>query len=202
MFMAAFYTFMAPSFVAAGEPLNSAEIARLRAGEVVIEATHLDESGGSVRVAILMDAPAETIWKVIGSCDDARRYLEGMQQCEIPVNEPLKALTHHVIDQGWLTPEIDYWFETRRQPYSRMDISLVSGNLRKLSGYWTLEPLDSVILVEHEVKVRPETPVPRWLIRKTLKGDLPRMLICIRGLSGGSLSQTGESQDLAACQSP
>jgi len=166
----------------------------------VVEETRLDESGGAVRVAILVHAPAETIWKVIGSCAHARRYLAGMQQCEIPVNEPLEALTHHVVDPGWLAPTIDYWFETRRQPYSRMDIQLVSGNLREMSGYWTLNPTESGILLEHEVRIRPETPAPKWLVRRKLKQDLPNMMACIRALSGGSPTGDIEKQDQDACQ--
>lgn len=174
-------------------------MASLEAGEVVIEETRLDESGGAVRVAVLVHAQAETIWNVIGSCQQARRYLAGMEDCEVTVNEPGKALTHHVIDPGWLAPRLDYWFETRRQPYSRMDIELVSGNLREMNGYWTLEPIESGVLLEHEVRVRPETPAPKWLVRRKLKKDLPDMMACIRGLAGGSPAGDREKSDLDAC---
>jgi hypothetical protein len=125
-----------------------------------------------------------------------------MEQCEVTIDEPGEALTHHVVDPGWLSPSIDYWFETRRQPYSRMDIQLVSGNLRELTGYWIQKPTESAILLEHEVRIRPETPAPKWLVRKKLKRDLPNMMLCIRALSGGSPKGDFQKSDLDACQGP
>lgn len=175
-------------------------MARLRGGEVVVEETRLDDSGGSVRVKVLVDAPAETVWRVISSCAHARRYLHGMEECEVLVDKPSRALTHHVVDPGWMAPKMDYRFETRRQPYRRMDIELTEGNLRQMSGYWLLEPVDSGLLLEHEVSIKPQAPVPRWLVRRKLKGDLPEMMACIRGLAGGSLSPEVAVSDEAACQ--
>lgn len=173
--------------------------ARLKAGEVIVEETRLDETGGTVRVAVLMNAPAETIWRVISNCNDARRYVAGMLECEVLVDEDHRALTHHVVDPGWLAPKMDYHFETRRAPHHRMDFELTRGNLRQMEGFWKLEEVDSGVRVEHELRIQPRAPAPRWLIRRKLKQDLPNMMACIRGLAGGSMSSEMAAEDAAAC---
>lgn len=179
---------------------EQSDLARLRAGEIVVEETRLDESGGSVRVSILVEASAQRIWQVISSCEDARRYLEGMQECEVIVDEPGRALTHHVVDPGWMMPKIDYRFETRRQPYRRMDFKLTAGNLKQMEGYWRLEPVESGVVVEHEVLIKPRVPAPRWVIRRKLSRDLPNMMACIRSLADGSTSEALAASDEAACR--
>lgn len=170
--------------------------------EIVIHDSHLEETGGSVRISALMHAPVETIWEVITSCEYARSYLAGMEDCEVAVSEPHRALTHHVVDPGWFSPRIDYWFETRRQPWTRMDIELTEGNLREMTGYWQFEVRDGEVLVEHQVSLRPSVPAPRWLVRRKLERDLPSMMACIRGLADGSPSAQVRQRDLAACPGP
>lgn len=177
---------------------------RLRAGEVVVIQSGIGESGGLVRAKVLVDAPAEIVWSVVGSCEHAMRYLHGMEECEVVVDEPRRALTHHVVDPGWLAPKADYWFETLREPYRRMDIRLTGGNLKHLEGYWQFVPMDGGLLMEHEVDLRPSIPAPRWLVRRKLKQDLPGMMTCIRGLAeeiaGVTTKESGVQDDLASCQ--
>lgn len=185
-----------------GGAMSEQELTRLKASEVVVEDTRLDESGGSVRVTILVQAPAERIWNVISRCQYAHRYLVGLKECEILVDEPLRALTRHVIDSGLFAPRLDYTFETLREPYLHMDIKLVEGNLKRVDGYWHYEPFEGGVLLEHEVHVQAATPAPRWIIRRKLKRDLPRMMSCIRGLAGGSADSEVEARDLGACQVP
>ena len=194
--MFAFYTFLIPPTAAS----DDADLALLLSGKVVIEDSQLSSTGGSVRARVLIRAPVETIWQVITTCEYAFRYLTGMEDCEVTVSEPERALTHHVVDPGWFAPEMDYWFETRRHPYSRMDIELTSGNMKEMKGYWQFDPVDDAILVEHQISIRPSVPAPRWLVQRKLETDLPDMLACIRGLAGGSLSGEIEKSDLAACQ--
>lgn len=173
---------------------------RLRAGEVVVTESAADESGGTVRAQVLVEAPARMVWDVISSCAQAMRYIRGMEDCEVLVDEPGRALTHHVVDPGWLVPDMDYRFETRRDPYRRMDFELTDGNLRRMEGYWSIEPAETGVLVEHEMRIRPKTPAPRWLVLRKLRQDLPGMMSCIKGLAEGSAGKPGVRDDLAACQ--
>lgn len=180
--------------------VDDADLARLRAGEVIVEEKRLDENGGYVRVQVLIEASAETVWGVISSCAHAHRYLNGLEECEVLVDEPRRAVTHHVVDPGWLTPTMDYLFETRRTPYRRMDFDLIEGNLKEMEGYWRLAPVDSGVVVEHEVRIKPQAPSPMWLIRRKLRNDLPDMMACIRSLSDGSPTSDLARSDRAACR--
>lgn len=174
----------------------------LLAGQVVVEETHLDERGGSVRVEVLVQAPAQAVWKVIGNCEKARRYLVGMESCEVLLDQPDRAVTHHVVDPGFLLPKMDYTFETIRRPYSDMQFELVEGTFKKMDGYWRLKSTEDGLVVEHELRIRPKMPVPNWVVRRKLKTDLPRMMTCIRGLSGGSPSPEMERSDMDSCEGP
>lgn len=198
--MCVFYTFLLPASVFAATEKNDSDLKMLRAGGVVVEEIRQGASDGAVRISILIQAPAEHIWNVISQCSQAYRYLEGLQACEILVDEPERALTRHVLDTGVMAPELDYTFETLRHPFHRMDVVLVAGNLRRMEGYWQFLPFESGVLLEHEILIRPKTPAPRWLVRKKLNKDLPKMMLCIRGLAGGSPNAEAERADLAACQ--
>lgn len=179
--------------------LDAGDLIRLTAGDVVLEETRLDETGGSVRATILVRAPVERIWNVVSGCEYALRYLAGMEDCEIPVDLPSRAITRHVVDAGLLAPTLDYTFETRREPHKLMEIVLVEGNVKQIDGYWKFSPAHGGILVEHEIHVQPRVPAPRWIVRRKLRKDLPRMMLCIRGLSGGPGDNVTRVEDLAAC---
>lgn len=174
----------------------------LENGEVQVEVVRMDEAGGAVRARTLVDAPPGRVWDVIGNCQHARKYLAGMEGCEVLVDEPHRAETHHVVDPGWFAPTLDYRFETAREPFTRMEFHLLEGNLRAMDGYWLLTPHGEGTLVEHELRIRPETPSPRWLVRRKLARDLPRMMRCIRALSRGSLAESAVVDDMESCQEP
>lgn len=170
------------------------------AGKVLVTETRLDETGGSVRARILIKAPATRIWNVVSQCEFALRYLAGMEECEIFIDEPTRAMTRHVVDAGIFAPTLDYTFETLREPYTIMEFSLESGNVKQIEGYWSFEPSEFGVILEHEIHLQPKTPAPRWFVRRKLKKDLPRMMLCIRGMSDGSPGSTTQQKDLAACQ--
>lgn len=54
-------------------------------------------------------------------------------------------------------------------------------------------------IVIHEVRIQPGFLAPRWLIRRSLRKDLPNMLACIRGLAKASADQQSVLADLKQC---
>lgn len=200
--MSAFYTLLIPAIVFGAGPADDPDQQRLRSGEVILEEIRQEEPGGAVNLRILIQAPAQVVWNVISQCEQAHRYLLGMQDCEVLLDEPGQALTRHVIDTGFLAPKLDYTFRTKREPHRHMAIELVDGNLKQMNGYWDFQPFEGGVMLEHEVQITPVTPAPRWLVRRKLRKDLPDMLLCIRALAGGSLSVDSEVSDLAACNDP
>jgi hypothetical protein len=57
----------------------------------------------------------------------------------------------------------------------------VSGPIAYLEGGWWLLPQPSgKILLVHQLELDPGTIVPRFLVRGTLKRDLPRLVLGVR----------------------
>lgn len=184
--------------------LDPASWQRLASGEVLVQNVRTSESGGSVQVRALMHLGVETLWTYIASCDAVFDYVAGMRECELLEvrNEPGADVSkvRQVVDKGWLIPRMEYTIEVRREPYTRVDFRLLEGNLKTIQGEWRFTELEeaSGLLVTHEIQVQPSFPVPRWIIRRNMRRDLPDMLACLRGLTGGS-GDLPEAADLARC---
>ena len=180
---------------ARGEESN---MARMQAGEILLEDSRTDEAGGSARVTLIVRAPAEQLWKVFMSCEYASIFVDGLEECEVMEESAEYAQTRQVVDKGWWVPEMDYVFETRRTPWSHMEFKLVSGNLKTLEGFWDIHPLPEGVLVVHEMRVRPRMPAPRWLVRRTIKKGMPDLMACIRGLTERALPELAGDPEVAA----
>jgi len=184
--------------IAAPRPDETA-LARLRAGEIIIENESSDTHGAAVSLLAFMQAPVERIWGIIISCRYVEAFVAGLKYCEVLEERGDYALTRQVVDKGWAMPRMDFTFETRRQPYRHMDFRLTRGNLKTMQGTWDFMTYPDGILVRHTLALQPLLPAPRWLVRRNLKKDLPDMLRCIRGLAAGSGSAQRIDDDLGQC---
>ena len=143
---------------------------------------------------------------MIVSCRLALTYVAGMQACEPLGGTERDARVRQVVDKGWWAPELDYEIRVRREPYAWMVVELQSGNLDALEGTWHFSPWPGSsgtgTLVAHRILIEPRRRAPRWLVQRTLRGDLPDMMACIRGLAGASTEPPGREADLARCPGP
>ena len=171
----------------------------LLAGEVVAFDTKSDESGGSAHMQILVQAPPQAIWNVIISCELAFAFVDGLTHCEVLEETGDRALVHQVVKRGWPIPTQDFTFESLRQPYSEIVFRLVEGNLKAMEGYWRFTIRPEGTLVDYEVRVKPEIPVPRFIVRRNISKGMPDLLACVRGLAGGSGKESRAQADLDRC---
>ena len=176
---------------------------KLNSGKILVENVNTSGSGGSVKVQALMHLAASSLWTYIADCERVLEYVDGMQECELLEvrKEPGVDISkvHQVVDKGWMVPEMDYVIEVRREPWSKVDFHLLEGDLKAMQGSWRFEKVgDGELLVTHEIQVRPSFPVPRWLIRRSMRRDIPDMLACLRGLTDGS-GPFPRSRDLERC---
>jgi hypothetical protein len=181
--------------------LSADEIERLKRGEILTETIHNEKSGGAARVMALFHAAPEDVWNTIGYCENEFVYVRGLELCEVLIPGLQLIRKHHRVNNNWYTPTIDFVFEAIRTSPTRGEFRLVEGNLRVLEGQWDFQPLagGEAIVVTHDIRVRSRFPAPRWLVRRVLKGDLPDMLACVRGMSKGSGDDSLASGDLARC---
>ena len=174
---------------------------RLQAGEVVLKSTHVDESGGAARVQALFELQPEALWDVIRDCEANFRFVDGLRECEVVSESTTSAVTRQQVKKGFFSPRLDYSFETVREPHEWIRIQLLEGDLKLLEGSWRFDPAPEGegLLVTHEIRVRPRMPVPRWLVRRTVRKDISDMVACLRWEAGGSLDPKQRGLDRERC---
>jgi len=187
--------------VAASPEISDDDVARLQRGEILLQTIHADKSGGAARVTALFHSSADAVWDIIGYCKYEFIYVRGLKECEMLEGDQFQMTMRHRLRNSWYTPTLDFTFEARREPGGNGQAHLVGGDLKALEGQWKLFPLtgSNSVIVVHEIRIQPEIPAPKWLVRRSLRRDLPDMLACIRGLAGASGDAGHIKDDLERC---
>ncbi len=180
-------------------PLNAQKLRQLRSGDILHEYVRMEESGGAVQAEVFIQTSVDKVWEILQGCGKAFLFVDGLEQCEIVSRSAENALVHQVVDTGFFAPMLDYSYRSVNQPFSRMEFNLVEGNLRVMQGSWDFESLPDGLLVTYNMRVQPGFPLPRFLVRMSLRRMIPDMLACIRGLVDGSGTTERKQQDLARC---
>jgi hypothetical protein len=188
-----------PALAREAQMPDPATLQRLQSGEITVETTRSDESGGSARFAIYIQAPVEDIWAIIFSCENAFIFLDGLKVCEVLHDDGTETLTRQVVKKSWLIPTQDYTFRTLRQPYKYAEFKRVEGKPRVMEGSWEFVVMPYGVVITHEIRIQPSMPVPRFIVRHLMRNSMPEMLACMRGLAGGSPDAEYAARDLRDC---
>lgn len=181
--------------------LSDDELVRAQAGEILLQTIDKQKPGGAARVTAVFHSNANVVWDIIGYCKYAFIYIRGLQQCEVLEPGLYYTRMHHRLRSSWYAPTLDFSFEASRSAANQGEVHLIDGNLKVLEGRWDLVALTGAqdILVSHEIRIQPKILVPKWLVRRSLRKDLPNMLACIRGLAGASGDNRRIALDLKRC---
>ena len=170
---------------AADFDLTPAEVQRVEKDEIVIRAA-LDPSArrGTVRAAMLVDAPPSVVFTAMTRCADALKYVPHLRVCRFRERAPDSswALVEQEIDVGWYAPRIKYVFRADMVTDQSISFHQVSGDFKANEGMWELEPAEGGkrTLLRYRVTIDPPGYVPNWLARSTFKRELPQMLTDLR----------------------
>jgi hypothetical protein len=177
------------------------DLARLKQGEILLETIHSDKSGGAARVTGMFYSKPGVVWDIIGHCNYAIIYMRGLSLCEMLEGNQFRMTMHHRLRSSWYTPTLDYTFMAKRGAEDHGEAYLIEGNLKVLEANWNISSATdgNGIIVVHEIRIQPKLPAPRWLIRRSLRKDLPDMLACIRGLARASGGESRILADLRRC---
>jgi hypothetical protein len=191
----------APLAWAAQKYPGDEEKARLEQGEIFLETIHSDKSGGAARVTAMFYSKPDAVWDIIGHCNYAMIYMRGLSLCEMLEGDQFRMTMRHRLRSSWYTPTLDYTFMAKRGTDDYGEANLIDGNLNILQANWNISSTtdSNSIIVVHEIRIQPKLPAPRWLIRRSLRKDLPDMLACIRGLARASGSESRILADLRRC---
>jgi len=176
---------IAPGARAADFELTAAETGRVQNDEIVIRAS-LDQNArrGTVRAAMLVDAPPALVFEMMNRCVDALQYVPHLKECRIREHAADMSweMVEHEIDLGWYAPRIRYVLRADIVAGQSIAFRQVSGDFKANHGIWELEPADSgnSTLLRYRVYIDPPGFVPTWLARSTFKRELPQMLAELR----------------------
>jgi len=169
---------------AADFELSPVEVQRIEKDEIVIRAS-LDASArrGTVRAAMLIDAPPAVVYASMTRCTDAFKYVPHLRVCRFREVAPDSswALVEQEIDFGWYAPRLRYVFRADLVTDQSISFRQVSGDFKANEGRWELEPAEvDRTLLRYRVYIDPPGYVPNWLARSTFKRELPQMLTDLR----------------------
>jgi len=154
---------------------------RLQRGEVVVG---LRDDGGTKYVtgSVLIDAPPDKVWPIMVNPFEFRRHISPrMREVEVvkdQVNFSILKVTLDVI----LIPHFTYVVESTYDNGARVDFKRIGGILKDFRGSWQMCPTRGGNQTEltYCMYVDPGFPVPQWIIREGVKGELPRTLMALR----------------------
>lgn len=156
----------------------------LAAGEIVVNADHSERPLTSVvKIAAEIDAPPAAIWNVLKACELSPQYVPNVVSCRSleKLDDGRAELFVQVVKPAFFLPAFEHVFRLDYDPYSRIDVHRVSGPIAYMEGSWWLLPQQSgKILLVYELEVDPGMPVPRFIVRSTLKRDLPKLVQAVR----------------------
>jgi ribosome-associated toxin RatA of RatAB toxin-antitoxin module len=156
----------------------------LAAREVLVHADRSDRPlTVNVQLAAEVDAPPQDIWAVLRACDVAPEYVPNVMSCRTleEVDGGRGELFVQTVKPIFFMPAFEHVFRLDYTPYSRIDVSRVSGPIAHMQGTWWLLPQDTGrILLVYELELDPGMPIPRFMVRATLKRDLPKVVAAVR----------------------
>jgi ribosome-associated toxin RatA of RatAB toxin-antitoxin module len=158
---------------------------RLASGEVVV-ASVIDpaHSRGRVRAAVRIDASPEAVFAVVTDCREALAFVPGLKHCRLIDHAPDGSWqdVEHDVRYSWLLPSVRYVFRASYERPSRIDFHRISGDLKEEEGTWLLtRTADGAgTVVEYEVYLDPGFWIPRALVTRSLRKDIPAVLTGLR----------------------
>ena len=137
----------------------------------------------NVRLAAEIDASPAAVWDVLRACEISPEYVPNVVSCMKleEIDGGAAELFVQTIKPIFFMPTFEHVFRLDYMPYTRIDVSRVSGPIAHMQGSWWLLPQASGrILLVYELALDPGMPIPRFLVRSTLKRDLPKVVAAVR----------------------
>lgn len=122
------------------------------------------KSGESYQVNVRIDIVGSRalVWRVLTDYENLQRFVPGMQSSRIVSGRGEPLLLEQRGESGVLFFKVTTTTVSRilEVPESAIRFDLVSGNLKRMQGAWTLAPHDHAISVGYRAELVPEFAVP------------------------------------------
>lgn len=165
--------------------IGPAEEARLRAGEVLVEA-NVDEAEEAARVSAVVDIAAtpQAVWEVMVDCARAPKFVPDLVSCRILERDPNGAwdIREHIIDWAWFLPNIRNVFRSDYEPPRVLRFKRVDGDMARSEGEWRLEPTNGGASTRlfYSALLLPKSWIPPSMALSSVRSDVPKILRALR----------------------
>jgi polyketide cyclase/dehydrase/lipid transport protein len=136
-----------------------------------------------MRFAVKVRAPVPKIWDVLKDCPRSAEYTPNIVSCrslEI-LDDGRAELFSQTIKIAFFVPAFEHVFRLSYDPDTHIGVHRVSGPIDVLDGnWWLVTQADDSVLLVNELAIDIGLPVPRFLVRATMRREVPKMLIGIR----------------------
>jgi uncharacterized protein YndB with AHSA1/START domain len=156
----------------------------LRDGRAWAEVLPDADGAALIRAAVDIAAPPSTVWAVMTDCRLAGRFISDLASCTVLEGDQRRGWD--VRDQfshgNLFLPDIHNVVRSEYTPYTLIRFRKAGGNLQIEDGEWRLEPLDggAATRVIYINRVKADILVPAPLVRASLRGSTPKVLLALR----------------------
>jgi hypothetical protein len=172
------------SWAGDGEPdLSWLDHALLDRGDVQVHPDQIEHGVVHMRFAVKVAAPVPTLWDVLKDCPRSAEYTPNIVSCRsLEIEDGGRAeLFTQTIKIAFFVPSFEHVFRLSYDPYTHIGVHRVSGPIDVLDGDWWLVPqADGTVLLVNELAINIGLPIPRFLVRATMRREVPKMLTGIR----------------------
>ena len=165
---------------------SAEEISQLENAEPVVRVerdTSERNAAAHIVGAISIDASPKEIWAAMVDCELAPEFVPNLVSCEITeeAEDGSYDIRRHIISFSFLGFKVENIFRSDYMPYDKISFHLVGGDLKRQEGAWTIIPQeDGQTIVIYEAYVALGKPVPRFMVRRGMRKDMPEVLIALR----------------------
>ena len=152
-------------------------------GDVQVHPDQIEHGVVHMRFAVKVKAPMPKLWDVLKDCPRSAEYTPNIVSCrslEI-LDDGRAELFSQTIKIAFFVPSFEHVFRLSYDPYTHIGVHRVSGPIDVLDGnWWLVTQADGSVLLVNELAIDIGLPVPRFLVRATMRREVPKMLIGIR----------------------
>ncbi|MEM6278236.1 MAG: SRPBCC family protein [Verrucomicrobiota bacterium] len=141
-----------------------------------------EKSDHSAMAAVLIEAPVLNVWAVLNDHNRSPDYIKTLLSSSLMEEKEDHALLEQKVKVGF--HKVSYVVKHTPEPHSIIHFERVSGDMKSMDGFWRFFPVEgeespSTLLI-YRLSLKPDFPVPGFLIRKSLSDNLPDTLRSVR----------------------
>ncbi len=165
--------------------LASLAVAAAPAAPPSVQVTQADgqASSGLVVAQVDIDAPPQTVWRVLLDCPDAPKLMVSLKSCRVIDHDPQGRWdVREQISRATLLPSVRTVIRADYDPPYEVHFHRVDGDLKVLDGEWRLQPLDGGQRTRlfYQSRVTANFFAPGPIVRAILRHDMPVTLSNLR----------------------